>query len=60
MIEKEAIERYEKQTWKKMQKFMDGNTVGVTEKGELDYYDWDLELAFRASKGNKLSRVDWD
>lgn len=58
MIEKEAINKYGKENWKKMQNHLIGITTGVAANGEHDFYEDDLDLAFKALKGKIMT--DWD
>jgi hypothetical protein len=43
MNKKQVIELIGKDNWKEFCKWMAGQTVGIDDNGEMNYYDWDVE-----------------
>lgn len=58
MNQKEAINKYGENNWLRMQEYLEGITIRVLSNGESNFYEDDLEIAFRASKGEEIAI--WD
>jgi len=58
MREELAKKRFGK-LWNKMLDAMEGNTVGVLEDGTIDYYDYDIEDAYKQVTKGQIKK-DWD
>ena len=60
MLKSEAINKYGKY-WKKMidSGWLTGITVSIVD-GEMDIPERDLDVAFRAAKGEKINHLEWD
>ena len=59
MREEQLVKRFGNNVWKKMLEELDGCTVGVNEDGSIDYYDCDIEDAYKAIN-KKGVKIDWD
>lgn len=62
MTPKEAEKFYGKDMLKKMRKtgWLDGITVSLNDKGEIDVPESDYDRAFRAVKKKKIGAFEWD
>ena len=43
MNKEEVIKLIGEENWAKFGKWMNGQTVGISDDGQLNYYDWDVE-----------------
>jgi hypothetical protein len=43
MNKQQVIEKIGKENWSKFKKWIYGQTCGITEDGELDYYEYDVD-----------------
>jgi hypothetical protein len=59
MKRSDAIKKYGKSMFKKMDKHLVGITITVTD-GEEDIPESDLELAYKVVKGKKVHPFEWD
>lgn len=62
MLWEEVISKYGKEMADKMKKsqFLIGNTVTITDDGELDIPEKDIELAYKDVTGKKVYQFEWD
>lgn len=43
MNKKEVLKRIGMENWKKFDRFMEGQTIGINDDGSSDFYDSDVE-----------------
>lgn len=60
--EKEIIAKYGKPMWDKMcaTKWLDGITMTLNEKGETDIPQSDIDRAYLAATGKRVTTMGWD
>jgi len=58
----ECIKKYGIDLWVKMCNtgYLDGITVVLLPTGEGDIPQRDIDIAFRAARGNQISSLEWD
>lgn len=55
MNEKQAKKLVGNDNWEDFLDFMQGQTVGISKNGDIDYYKWDVERYIE----NKVSKRVW-